>query len=158
MAIKITSGLASHLLVTGSAKNALDGCEIRFYSGTEGSEPATAGAAATGTALWTITKDGDGVTGLTWSATPSINEGVSVSMVKTPSEVWSGDTSAGVVRYFRIVEMADADDADNTALRAQGIVGMNTTYDFYMSNTTLTTNASPTAKVLSDFTFGLPIV
>lgn len=156
MAIKITSGLAEHLLVTGTMKEAFDGGEIRFYSG---DAPATAGAAKAGDVLWTVTVGGvaNPGNGVTWSGTVDTNEGVAVSLVKTPSEVWSGATTAGTVKYFRIVQSGDGDDENNADLRIQGTVGMNTTYDFYMSNTTLTTNASLTAKVISAFTVGLPL-
>lgn len=154
MAIKISTGLATYMLVTGSAQDALALGQIRFF---EGAIPATADAAETADPIWTVTASG-GETGITWDSTVSVNPNVSVSMVKTPSEVWSGATAAGTVTHFRIVGPTETTGGASTSLpRIQGTVGMNTTYDFYMSNTTLTTNASLTAKVISAFTVGLPL-
>lgn len=154
MAIKITPGLAKYLLVTGCAQDALALGFIKFYSG---SAPATAGAAPSGTLLWTVSVGGDG-TGITWGATDAVEtSSTAVAMLKNPSEVWSGATTAGTVGYFRIVGAADGGDEDNNDPRIQGEVSMVAGADFYMSNTTLTTNASLTAKVISAFTVGLPL-
>ena len=154
MTIKITPGLAKYLLVTGCAQDALALGFINFYSG---AAPATAGAAPTGTLLWTVSVDGDG-TGITWGATDAVvTSSTAVAMQKNPAEVWSGATTAGTVGYFRVVGSADGADADDNDPRIQGEVSMIAGADFVMSNTTLTTNASLTAKVISDFTVGLPL-
>jgi len=155
MAIKITPGLAKYLLVTGCAQDAFALGFIKFYSG---SAPATAGAAPTGTLLWTVSVDGDDVTGITWGATDAVvTSSTAVAMQKNPAEVWAGATTAGTVGYFRVVGAADGADADDNDPRIQGLVSMVPGSDFVMSNTTLTTNSSPTAKVISDFTVGLPL-
>jgi hypothetical protein len=155
MAIKITPGLAKYLLVTGCAQDALANGFIHFYAGPV---PATAGAAPSGTPLWSISISGDGVTGITWGATDAVLTSTeAVAMQKNPAEVWSGQTTAGTVTHFRIVGSADGADADDNDPRIQGSVSMVPGSDFVMSNTTLTTNTSPTAKVISDFTVGLPL-
>jgi len=154
MATKITPGLAKYMLVTGCAQDAFALGFIKFYSGTA---PATAGAAPSGTLLWTVSVDGDG-TGITWGATDAVvTSSTAVAMQKNPAEVWAGATTAGTVGYFRVVGATDGADEDDNDPRIQGDVSMIAGSDFVMSNTTLTTNASLTAKVISDFTVGLPL-
>lgn len=147
MAIKTSTGLAAHLMVTGSAKAAFDSGFIKVYSGTE---PATADAAVTGTLLWTISKDGDG-TGLTFDATASGR-----AMIKTAAHVWSGATTAGTAGYWRLVASTDDGTLSTSQKRIQGNCGSTAGSDLYMTSTTLTTNASLTAKSLAAFSVTLP--
>lgn len=147
MAIKTSTGLAAHLMVTGSAKAAFDSGFIKVYSGTE---PATADAAVTGTLLWTISKDGDG-TGLTFDATASGR-----AMIKTALHVWSGATTAGTAGYWRLVGASDDGTLSTSQKRIQGTCGSTAGADLYMTNTTLETNASLTAKSLAAFSVALP--
>jgi hypothetical protein len=147
MAIKTSTGLAAHLMVTGSAKEAFDGGFIKVYSG---SEPATADAAVTGTLLWTISKDGDG-TGLTF-ATAAIGR----TLVKTTEHTWGGATIGGVAGYWRLVGSADNGTLSTSQPRIQGTCGMTAGSDLYMTNTTLTTDTALLAKTLSGFSVALP--
>lgn len=147
MAIQSSTGLAAHLMVTGSAKGALDGGFIKVYSG---SAPATADAAATGDLLWTISVDGDG-TGLTIDAVA-----VGRAMVKPTAAIWGGATTAGTAGYWRLVAAADDGTLSTSAPRLQGTCGSTAGADLYMSSTTLTTDAALLAKTLSAFSVALP--
>lgn len=147
MAIKSSTGLAAHLMVTGSAKGAFDAGFIKVYSG---AEPATADAEVTGDLLWTISKDGDG-TGLTFDAAA-----VGRAMVKTVAHTWGGATTAGTAGYWRLVAAADDGTLSTSAPRLQGSCGSTAGADLYMSSTTLTTDAALLAKTLSAFSVELP--
>lgn len=147
MAIKSSTGLAAHLMVTGSAKAAFDAGFIKVYSG---AEPATADAEVTGDLLWTISKDGDG-TGLTFDAAA-----VGRAMVKTPADTWGGATTAGTAGYWRLVAAADDGTLSTSAPRLQGTCGSTAGADLYMSSTTLSTDAALLAKTLSAFSVALP--
>ncbi len=147
MAIKSSTGLAAHLMVTGSAKAAFDLGFIKAYSG---DEPATADAAVTGTLLWTISKDGDG-TGLTFEAAA-----VGRALVKVAADTWGGATTAGTAGYWRLVAAGDDGTLSTSQKRIQGTCGMTAGSDLYMSNTTLTTDAGLLAKTLAAFSVALP--
>jgi hypothetical protein len=158
MAIKLSKALATYMLVTGSALDALALGSIQFYAGTA---PATADEPISGSPspLWTVTVDG-GETGISWDAT-IVDGGTSMALVKPSAAVWSGATTAGTVGFFRIIGVGDAgnDEANDTSEpRIQGKVSMVSGLgDFIMSNTTLTTNASATAKVISSISIALPL-
>lgn len=80
-------------------KGIFDGCFINVYSGTQPTDP---GDAATGTLLFTVTKDADGVTGLTWGA-PANGE-----ISKHPNEVWQGTgLTTGTTGWGRIYIAGD---------------------------------------------------
>lgn len=114
--MKRSTGLRNHLLAVGSLRSALDGCVINIYSGPE---PATADAALSGnTLLCTITRDGDGVTGLTLAA-----DAASGQITKNPLEVWEGSiVASGTATFFRQEYLSDAGAATTTAVRLQGSV------------------------------------
>lgn len=147
MAIKSSTGLAAHVMVTGSAKAAFDGGFIKVYSG---SEPATADAAVTGTLLWTISKNGDG-TGLVFD-----EAAVGRAMVKVAADTWGGATTAGEAGYWRLVAAGDTGANVTNQARLQGTCGSVAGADLYMSNTTLTTDAGLLAKTLAAFSVALP--
>ncbi len=147
MAIKSSTGLAAHLMVTGSAKSAFDGGFIKVYSGTE---PTTADAAVTGTLLWTISIDGDG-TGLEFASSA-----VGRSLMPFEGDVWGGATTAGTAGYWRLVAAGDDGTLSTSQKRIQGTCGMTAGSDLYMSNTTLTTDAGLLAKTLAAFSVALP--
>lgn len=147
MAIKTSTGLAAHLAVTGSMKEAFDLGFIKVYSGTE---PATADAAVTGSLLWTISVDGDG-TGLTFDATA-----VDRAMVKPTAAIWGGATTAGTAGYWRLSDASDAGTLSTTEPRIQGTCGSTAGADLYMSNTTLSTDTDLLAKTLAAFSVALP--
>ena len=146
MAIKSSTGLANHLLVTGSLKNALDAGFIKVYAGTV---PADADAAITGTTLlWTISVGGAG-TGLTWDTTP-----VNRALVKPSAATWSGATIVGTASYFRVVGSADDGLLSTTQPRLQGQVGMvaGANTDMYVADTTFAVGT----KSLAAFSIALP--
>lgn len=147
MAIKTSTGLAAYMMVTGSAKAAFALGKIVVYDGTE---PTTANDAASGSAIWTITVDGDG-TGLTFDAAA-----VDRAMVKPTGVTWGGATTAGVATYWRLVGAADTGGAVPAEPRIQGTCGSTAGADMYMSSTTLTTDAALLAKTLADFSVALP--
>ena len=146
--IKTSTGLAAHYAVSGSTKSAFDGGLIKVYDATE--EPATADAAVTGTLIWTISVNGAG-TGLTFEPAA-----VGRAAVKKASETWCGATVAGAARYYRFVAPGDDGLASTTQKRIQGSCGNTAEADLYLSNPTLVTNASPTAKALSSYSVVLP--
>lgn len=148
MAIKSSTGLAAHLMVTGSVKDAFDLGFIKVYNGIE---PATADAAETGDVLWTISVDGDG-TGLTFDATA-----VGRSIVKPSGAVWGGSTTAGTATYWRLVASTDTGVLSTEEVRIQGTCGNTAGADLYMSNPVLLTDTDLLAKTLSSFSITLPI-
>ncbi len=147
MAIKTSTGLAAHLAVTGSMKEAFDLGFINVYSG---AAPATADAAETGDILWTISVDGDG-TGLTFDATP-----VDRALVKVEADTWGGATVAGTAGYWRLVTAADTGALSTTEERIQGTCGSTAGAELYMSSTTLSTDTDLLAKTLAAFSVALP--
>lgn len=114
--MKRSTGLRNYMLASGSLKGALDGTVIKIYSGLE---PASADAALAGaTLLCTITRGGDGATGLTLA-----NEAVGGQISKNTSEVWEGEIVAGgQATFFRQESLADSGAASTTAIRLQGSV------------------------------------
>jgi len=114
MALKSSTGLRDHMLVTGSLKAALDTGFIKIYAGTPPSDAdADLGSA---TLLCTISKNGDGVTGLSLSATA-----VSGSVSKA-NEVWSGvNATSGTASFWRFIKAGDTGTASTTAIRQQGL-------------------------------------
>jgi hypothetical protein len=147
MAIKTSTGLAAHLAVTGSLKDAFDDGFIKVYSG---AAPATADAATSGSLLWTISVDGDG-TGLTFDATP-----VDRALVKVEADTWGGATTAGTAGYWRLVAASDTGGSSTSQVRIQGTCGSTAGADLYMSSTTLSTDAALLAKTLAAFSVALP--
>lgn len=121
MAVQST-GLRQTLLGTNNFKTAFNLGFLLLYSGTV---PADADSALSGnTLLAQITKDGDGVTGLTF-ATPS-----GATITKTSAEVWR-DTSVvgGTVSFYRLITAAEwtaessGGPASTTYERVQGTCG-----------------------------------
>lgn len=111
MAISFTTALRNYIAVTGSLRAALQLGKVKVYSG---AIPANADAANAGTLLWTLTKDGDGSTGL------SFNAGATDGMIeKLTGEVWQGVVSnpgAAAATFWRMENAA-------TAVMLQGLVG-----------------------------------
>ena len=117
MAIKLSSGLRDHMLVTGSFKAGLDGGVMRIYAGTI---PAAADdALASATLLCTISLDATG-TGITFEST--VTAGI---LVKKAAEIWRGQiATSGTATFFRFVPIADDGTASTTAKRIQGTVNV----------------------------------
>ena len=148
MSVKVSTGLAKHVAVTGSLKSAFDSGFIKVYGG---AIPATADAAESGSPLWTISVNGSG-TGITFDAVPS-----GISLAKPTAAVWSGPTSAGTATHYRLVGSNDTGAESTTDVRVQGTVGSVAGVDFYMVNPVLTTNAATDAKVLASYLLTLPL-
>jgi hypothetical protein len=146
MAVLKSTGFITYVNGTGSVKAALDLGFIRFYNGTP---PANADAAVTGTRLWTVSVDGDG-TGLTYE----IN---SAGRAAKPSAAqWSGATTAGTPTYWRASDPDDDPDVLSTVhRRIQGTCGNNINDDLYLDNPVLVTDGADDAKLLNVFTVGI---
>lgn len=132
MSLKST-GLATHLAITGSIKSALDNGILYLFSGPV---PLSADAAIDGASsmLAMITLDGDGSTGLTFEATAP--GGV---LRKTTAEAWSGtiDTT-GTVTFYRFCESGDNGQGLSTTLkRVQGVVDASNASDGVLVSTAL---------------------
>lgn len=137
-AIKST-GLATHLAVTGSLKAALDGAFIYIYDGVV---PATADEAISNTLLLKISVGGDGVTGLTFDG--AATGGV---LSKTSSETWTGTAvAAGTATFFRM-SIAAPTGASTTEKRLQGTVGTSALNDIVFSSATLAVSDTRTLNV-----------
>lgn len=147
MAVKFSTGLAAHVGVTGSVKEALDGGFIKVYSGTP---PTSADSAVSGTLLWTVSVDGTG-TGLTIA--PAAN---GRAFEKPSATTWAGATTAGTATYWRFVAPTDTGAASTTEKRIQGNVGSAAGFDMYMSNPVLETSSEPLAKLLTGFSIAIP--
>ena len=114
MALKASTGLRNAMLTTGSLKSRLDGGFIKIYAG---AVPSDADASlASATLLCTITKNGDGVTGLTM-ATPAVGGALSKA-----AEVWSGtNVTGGTASFWRFIRTGDTGGASATEERLQGL-------------------------------------
>lgn len=114
--MKRSTGLRNYMLTTGPLKGALDGTVIKIFNGLE---PVSADAPLAGNQLLcTITRNGDGITGLTLAA-----EAAGGQITKSTSEVWEGEiVASGTATFFRQESLADSGDNSNTAVRLQGTV------------------------------------
>lgn len=133
MTVKLSTGLVTYVMGTGSFKAAFNLGFLDIYSGTQ---PASADNAPNGTKLATITVDGDGVTGITFGTA------VAGYLPKNPSETWSGDGLAnGNAGWFRLREASDAGTASSTtAKRVDGSIG-NTGADMNVGSVVVTSGA-----------------
>lgn len=114
--MKISTGLRSKLLDTGSLKTILAGGLIKIYSG---ALPADADAAVTGTLLCTVSNNSTGV-GINLAA--AATNGV---IPKLATEVWNGvNAAAGTAAYFRHVAAGDDGTLSTTQARIQGTVAV----------------------------------
>ncbi len=112
-------------------------CKIYVYTG---AQPASANNAKTGTLLYTLTKDGDGITGLTWG------ESVNGVISKEANESWKGTAvAAGIAGWFRCVEEGgDPDQASTTEARFDGAIATSNA-EATMSNLNIEVDAVQTA-------------
>lgn len=145
MSFKFSTGFRNAVLVTGSAKAALDGGLVKIYAGTA---PVTAddslGAA---TLLCTISDNGAGG-GLTFDAAAS--DGV---MQKTAAQTWKGtNVASGVAAFFRYVGAADDGTLSTTQARIQGTVAI-AGGDMNLASTTLTATLE---QVIDYFALAFP--
>jgi hypothetical protein len=117
----------------------------------DGPIPASAAAATSGaTLIATITKDGDGTTGLKF-AIPTTG-----LLSKDPGETWEGTSSGGTAVFFRFCEAGDADpvSADSAVHRIQGLCGTSP-YSAQLIMPTTTLGNGSTVPV-SAFSFNVP--
>lgn len=127
MALKISTGLRDHLLVTGSFKAGVDGGVIRVYAG---ALPATADAALSGNTLLVTISNNSAGTGITMNAASA--SGV---LGKNSAEVWSGNPVAnGTATFYRYSSLADDFLLSTTIKRVQGAAGT-AGFDLNFSNT-----------------------
>lgn len=117
MGLKVSTGLANHLLSGSGLRAALAGMELRVYSGTE---PASADASI-GSATLLVTYS-DGGTGDPLEFEP---EAIGAVLEKSSSQVWQGEAVAtGQATFCRLLLPSDTDGNSNTAVRLQGDVGV----------------------------------
>lgn len=154
--MKVSTGLRNHLLITGSAKAALDGKVIRFYgsptsaAAAEALVPATADAGiGTATLLATVSVGGVVGAGVTFDTTAT--SGV---LAKAPAEEWKGTlVASGYFSFCRIVASDDDNALESTeAIRAQLTVGV-LGKEVIVSSANKTTNDE---QRLDQFYVGIP--
>jgi len=125
MAFKISTGLQTHLLTTGSLKDAVDDLVFKIYGSPTSQAAADAlvpdeadDSVSAATLLCIVSVDSLG-TGVSFDATP-----VSGALYKTSSETWTGDNVAsGYASFYRLEDYSDDGSASDTAIRGQGSVG-----------------------------------
>ena len=145
MALKTSTALRNAMLVTGSLKNQLDGGFIKIYNGTPPVDADTSLGSAV--LLCTITKNGDGVTGLT------INTTATGGSVSKANEVWSGNNVAGgLATFWRFVKTGDTGTTTTTEVRLQGLAATSGS-ELVMTNVTL---ASGAPQNIDFFSVALP--
>lgn len=115
MTIAVSTGLRDAMLNATGLKGALDGGEIRIYSGTA---PTSADAAVPVDADILVTILTDVAGGLTFDAP------VDGTIAKAAAETWTSDVAvSGTATWYRHVANGDLDDASTTAPRIQGTAG-----------------------------------
>lgn len=115
MTFKASTGLRNGMLKGNDLFTQLAAGFIRIFDGTP---PATADAAETGTLLAIIYSDGV-ATGINFDTTA-----VSGVLPKAPGETWSGasNIASGTASYYRHVGSADTGASSTTEPRIQGAV------------------------------------
>lgn len=121
--------------------------KIAVYSGTQ---PANADTAAAGTLLVTISNNAT-ATGLT------VEPASGGAINKTAVEIWSGViASAGTAGWFRFYENGDNPaSASTTAARFDGAIGVTSSFEMQLANTSLITGGPPFS--VRSFTLTLPL-
>ena len=120
-------------------------CRINVYTG---SQPASANNAATGTLLYMITRNNDGVTGLEWT---SASNG---TIAKPAQQTWAGTGVAnGTAGWFRVFEEGDNPASSSTTMaRFDGAVATSGG-EMTVTSTTVATGA---VQTVSSFTYTQP--
>lgn len=143
--MRMTSNAAEAMLA--ALKASLDGGFLYFYSGPvpEGPEDAL-DMAGDHTQLAMLSRNGDGISGLTFAAP------VDHTMTKEPSENWRGlvafdgvDAAASSLTptFFRFCTASDDGRDETASARLQGTIGgPNSTADVRLSSDTLTDNGT----------------
>ena len=144
MALKASTGLRNNMLAVGSLKSELDGGFIKIYSGTA---PFDADAAIVTPLLCTISVNGDGVTGLSLSSTPS------GGAIAKAAEAWQGtNVAGGTASFWRFVKTGDTGAASTTEVRLQGNAATSGS-ELVMTSIVLSSGATQT---IDFFTVALP--
>lgn len=145
MTLKLSTGLRSGTLSTGSVKSLLDGGFIDIY---RGEVPNTADdALGSAELMCRISVDGLGA-GLTLSPTAT-----NAVLTKVAEEVWIGEKLlTGTPTFFRFVAAADDGTASQTAPRIQGRVGL-AGAQMNLSNINFIVGATQT---IDHFAFAIP--
>lgn len=113
MALKASTALRNNMLATGSLKSQLDGGFIKIYAGTLPSDADSSIGAAV--LLCTITKNGDGTTGLSMASVAALGA------ISKANEVWQGvNALSGTATFWRFVKTGDTGAASTTEVRLQG--------------------------------------
>jgi hypothetical protein len=134
MALHASTGLRNALLVTGSLKNQLDLGFIKIYSGTVPTDADQSLGSAV--LLCTITKNGDGSTGLT------INTTATGGAVTKYAETWSGtNATSGTASFWRFIKTGDDGTLSTTQVRLQGVAATSGA-ELVMTSTTLVGGAT----------------
>ena len=116
MTLRLSTGLRTQLLSTGSLKSIFAAGFLKIYSGTE---PTSADDAVTGTLLCTISISSGG-TGVNFDTAA-----VAGVLSKAPAEAWSGvNAASGTAGYFRHVAVGDTGALSTTQPRLQGAVAV----------------------------------
>jgi len=147
MSLKASTGLRNYMLITGSLKAALDLGFVRIYAGAVPADADAAIADEAGQRLCTITKDGDGTTGLTIASTASSGT------VTKANEVWQGTNSAtGTATFWRFYKTGDTGGASTSLVRLQGLAATSGS-ELVMTSTSLVSGAP---QAISYFSVSLP--
>jgi len=145
MTLRASTGLRNAMLVTGSLKSQLDLGFIKIYAGTVPSDADQSLGSAT--LLCTITKNGDGVTGLTIAATAA------AGAVAKANEIWSGtNATSGTATFWRFIKTGDTGALSTTEVRLQGNAATSGS-ELVMTSTTL---AGGAPQNIDYFTVALP--
>ena len=140
MTLRLSTGLRSKLMDTGSLKTIFAAGFIKIYSG---AVPGDADAAATGTLLCTIS-NASGGTGINFNAAA-----VSGILDKASAETWSGVNAAtGTATYFRHVAVGDDGTLSTTQARIQGAIAT-VGSEMNLSAVALTSGATQTVDYYS---------
>jgi len=113
MALKISTGLRDHMLVTGTFKTGVDGGVIRIYDGTV---PATADAALSGNNLLCVVSLNQTGAGINMGTVPASG----VLGKATAEVVERAGCRTGTASFYRFSGLADAGASSTTEKRLQG--------------------------------------
>lgn len=142
MALKASTALRNNMLVTGSLKSQLDGGFIKIYSGTAPSDADSSTGAAQ--LLCTITKNGDGVTGLSLASVAALGS------ISKANELWQGvnGPASGTATFWRFVKTGDTGGTSTTDVRLQGNAAISGS-ELVMTSVVLASGATQTIDYFS---------
>lgn len=151
MAVRLSTGMRNKMLDGGAAggiKGYFSGATNAFIKIYSGPQPLSADTGATGTVLGIVTKDADGVTGLTFDAA------VAGTIAKAVAEIWKfNGAAAGTAGWFRMYpENGDPSITSTTEGRIDGSIATSGA-DMNLSNIAITIGAPNTVDV---FSFTMP--